>query len=131
MLILDTCAIIFDSLDPVRLGKKATVAISEGDAAGSLACSDISLWEMAMLISKGRLDPGIEAQKFIQLVLTARNIKVLPITPQIAAKSAEPDFCPHGDPADRIIAATTILHRSRLVTSDQKLATVAGLNVVW
>jgi PIN domain nuclease of toxin-antitoxin system len=107
------------------------VAIAQADDSGTLACSDISLWEIAMLISKGRLDPGTDAQKFIQLVLVARNIKVLPITPEIAARSAQPDFCPHGDPADRLIAATTILHKSKLVTSDQKLATVAGLHIIW
>jgi predicted nucleic acid-binding protein len=30
-----------------------------------------------------------------------------------------------------LIAATTILHKSKLVTSDQKLATVADLHIVW
>lgn len=131
MLILDTCALVFDSLDPARLSKKAAAAIAQADDAGTLACCDISLWEIAMLVSKGRLDPGTDVQKFIQLVLAARNIKVLPITPEITARSAHADFCPHGDPADRLIAATTILHKSKLVTSDQKLATVAGLHIVW
>lgn len=131
MLILDTCAIVFDSLDPERLGKKAKAAIAHADDAGSLACCDISLWEIAMLVAKGRLDPGTDAQNFIQLVLAARNINVLPITPEIAAKSAQVDFCPHGDPADRLIAASTLLNKSKLVTSDRKLASVAGLHIVW
>lgn len=131
MLILDTCAIVFDSLDPGRLSKKAAAAIAQADNAGTLSCCDISLWEIAMLVSKGRLNPGTGSQNFIRLVLAARNITVLPITPEIAARSAQPDFCPHGDPADRIIAASTILHKAKLVTSDQKLATVAGLHIVW
>ena len=131
MLILDTCALVFDSLDPIRLSKKAAEAIAQAHDAGTLACCDISLWEIAMLVSKRRLDPGTDSQKFIQLILAARNIKVLPITAEIAAKSALPEFCPHGDPADRIIAASTILHKAKLVTSDQKLATVIGLQIVW
>lgn len=131
VLILDTCAMIFDSLDPDRLSKKAAAAIAQADTAGTLACCDISLWEIAMLIAKGRLDPGTDSQKFINLVLAARNIKVLPITPEIAVKSSQPDFCPHGDPADRIIAASTLLHKSKLVTSDQKLTAVAGLQIIW
>ena len=131
MLILDTCALVFDSLDPARLSKKAAAAIAQADDAGTLACCDISLWEIAMLVSKGRLDPGTDSQKFILLVLAARNIKVLPITPEIAVRSAQSDICPHGDPADRLIAASTILHKSKLVTSDRKLATVAGLHIVW
>lgn len=131
VLILDTCALVFDSLAPERLSKKGAAAIIQADDSGKLACCDISLWEIAMLISKRRIDPGTNAQKFIQLVLAARNIKVLPITAEIAARSAMADFCPHGDPADRIIAASTILHKSKLVTSDQKLTTVAGLQIVW
>jgi len=131
VLILDTCALVFDSLAPVRLSKKATAAITQADDTGTLACCDISLWEIAMLISKGRLDPGTNAQEFIQLILAARKIEIIPITPIIAAKSVLSEFCPHGDPADRIIAASTVIHKAKLVTSDRKLATVAGLQIVW
>jgi len=131
VLILDTCALVFDALEPSRLSKKTAAAIAQADDAGTLACCDISLWEIAMLVAKRRLDPGTDAQKFMQLILAARNIKVLPITPEIAAKSSQPDFCPHGDPADRIIAASTILHKAKLVTSDQKLTTVTRLHIVW
>jgi PIN domain nuclease of toxin-antitoxin system len=131
VLILDTCALVIDSLAPVRLGKKATAAIAQADDAGTLACCDISLWEIAMLISKGRLDPGTNAQEFIELVLSARKIEIIPITPAIAAKSVLSEFCPHGDPADRIIAASAVIRKAKLVTSDRKLATVAGLQIVW
>lgn len=131
MLLLDTCAMVFDALDPVRLSKKAALAISTADDGGTLACCDISLWEIAMLIEKKRLDPGTDTQTFINLVLAARNIKVLPITPEIAARSAQPELCPHGDPADRIIAATALLNKTKLVTSDRKLTTIAGLHIVW
>jgi antitoxin ChpS len=79
--------------------------------AGTLACCDSSLWEVAMLVSKRRLNSGTDSQKFIQLILAARNIKVLPITAEIAARSTLPEFYPHDDPADRIIAASTILHK--------------------
>jgi PIN domain nuclease of toxin-antitoxin system len=131
VLILDTCAIVFDSLDPDRLSKKAAASIAQAETAGTLACCDISLWEIAMLVAKGRLDPGTDSQKYINLVLAARSIRVLPITPEIAAKSTQRDFCPHGDPADRLIAASALLHKTKLVTSDQKLASVAGLQIIW
>lgn len=131
MLILDTCALIFDALTPERLSAKASAAIKQADKAGRLACADISLWEIAMLISKGRIDPGTDPKTFIQLVLAARAIKVQPVTPEIAAKSAQTNFCSHGDPADRLIAATAMLSKARLVTSDKKLADVSGLQIVW
>lgn len=131
MLILDTCALIFDALTPERLSSKASTAIKQADKAGKLACADISLWEIAMLTTKGRIDPGTDPKTFIQLMLAARAIRVLPITPDIAAKSVLADFCPHGDPADRLIAATTMLHKARLVTSDKKLTTVNEIQIIW
>ncbi|MDF1581036.1 MAG: type II toxin-antitoxin system VapC family toxin [Desulfuromonadales bacterium] len=131
MLILDTCALIFDALDPDRLSKKATTAIIQADAAGKLACCDISFWEIAMRMAKGRLDPGTNVQEFIELILAARKIVVIPTTPEIAVKSALAEIFPHNDPADRLIAATTLIHKAKLVTSDLKLATIPGLQVIW
>jgi len=58
MLVLDTCALIFDALAPKRLSRAAAAAIASGESANALACCDISLWEIAMLIKHGRLAPG-------------------------------------------------------------------------
>lgn len=131
MLILDTCVLVFDALDPNRLSKSAVAAIAQAEESGTLACCDISLWEIAMLVSKGRLDPGTDARTFIKLALEARQIEVLPISAEIAAQSATPDFCAHGDPADRLIASTAIFHKAQLVTPDRKLSKIAVLNVIW
>lgn len=131
MFLLDTCALIFDALSPERLSKRAETAIGNGDDQGILACSAISLWEIAMLIAKGRLDPGIDALGFINLLLAARRLQVLQITPEIAVASADAGLFVHGDPADRIIAATAFIHKARLITCDQHLAKVKGLSILW
>lgn len=53
MSVLDTCALIFDALAPDKQSKKALRAIEQGKKHGELACCDISLWEIAMLVQKG------------------------------------------------------------------------------
>ena len=53
MILLDTCVLVFDALAPERLSTEALRAIEEGEENGSLACCDISLWEIAMLVSQG------------------------------------------------------------------------------
>ena len=130
MLVLDTCALIYDALSPKSLSRKAAKAITKGDEDGVLACSDISLWEIAMLISKGRLDPGTDALTFLRLLHSARQIRVILITPEIAACASSSLFV-HGDPADRIIAATAIVYKAELVTCDRHLSEVKGLRVIW
>ncbi len=131
MVILDTCAMIFDALTPDRLSTKAKNAIDEGEGKKNLACSDISLWEVAMLIKKGRLNPGTDGLSFISLMLSARGVRVLPIKPDIAYIAASHSGFVHSDPADRIIAATTIHHKGILVTCDNHLRSVKELNIIW
>lgn len=71
MILLDTCALIFDALTPERLTDGARKALNCGEAAGTLACADISLWEIAMLASKGRPNPGTDSASFCRLTLDA------------------------------------------------------------
>ena len=83
-----------------------------------------------MLIDRGRLDPGMDARQFLDDVLAARLIDVLPISAEIAVLSQSAEFS-HGDPADRLIAATALLHRAPLVTSDSRLRKVKSIVTVW
>lgn len=131
MIILDTCALIFDALAPGKLSNKALLAVEKGDEQGLLACSDISLWEISMLIKKGRLDPGTDTISFINLALSARKIKVMPITPNIAYMSSFHKSFVHHDPADRLIAATTIHYKGALVTCDGLLRNIKELSTIW
>lgn len=120
MILLDTCAIIFDALSPQRLSPKSRHAIEDATRRTTLAVSDISLWEIAMLIEKKRLDTGTDTLSFLETVLAARRIEVKAITPPIAARATTLSL-PHGDPADRIILATAIIYNATLITSDRHL----------
>ena len=131
MLVLDTCALIFDALQPEKLTARAARAIKQAEDSGQLACSDISLWEIAMLIQKNRINPGTDCKTFLQLILDARKITVLPITSEIASISVSHAGFAHFDPADRIIAAAALHHKAKLVTSDKRLHAVPGLEIMW
>ncbi len=130
MVVLDTNALIFDALQPKRLTPRALRAIETASARGDIACSDISLWEIAMLVAKSRLDPGAELTQFLHDMIQARGLRVLPITPEIAALAQSAQFT-HGDPADRIISATALYHQAKLVTADARLRKLKTLEVVW
>jgi PIN domain nuclease of toxin-antitoxin system len=85
VIICDTHVLVFDALAPARLSAKARRRLKDAESAGQLACADISLWEIAMLIAKRRLQIDEESGSFIQAVLDARGYRVLPITAEIAA----------------------------------------------
>ena len=131
MILLDTCAIIFAALTPEKLTPKAAKEIMCGIETRNLNCCDISLWEIAMLISRGRLKPAADSRTFISRVLTAYNLTVLPITPEIAVLSADERLFPHKDPCDRLIGATALHHKMPLITSDANLHALPGLKIIW
>ena len=126
MVVLDTHVLIHDALTPARLSRRVKRLLDTQP----LACSDISLWEVAMLIAKGRLAVDAEAEQFLEDIIRSRNIRVLPITPQIAALAQSAEFR-HADPADRIIAATAIAHNARLISADARLRRLTSVGVVW
>ena len=130
MIVLDTHALVYDALSPKRLSARARKAIEAAAQGSQLACSDISLWEIAMLISRGRLDPAMDARQFLDDVVAARSIQVLPITAEIAVLS-QSDVFAHGDPADRLIAATAQSFRASLVTSDERLRALKAISTIW
>jgi PIN domain nuclease of toxin-antitoxin system len=129
LILLDTCTLVYDALTPSRLSAAAFQAIEEANQDGHLACSDITLWEIAMLIAHRRIDPGTDAATFIRLALDARGITVLPITPEIAHRSAVLNL--HGDPAGRLIAATAIEHGATLLTPDRMLRESNLVTTLW
>ena len=130
MIVLDTHALVFDARAPSSLSARARKAIETAFADRELACSDISLWEIAMLIAHGRLDPAMDARAFLDDMIAARHIRVLPISAEIAVLSQSDQFA-HGDPADRLIAATARLHQAALVTSDAKLRKLGNVTTIW
>ena len=130
MIVLDTHALIYDALTPARLSARARKAIALAFTDRELACSDISLWEIAMLIAHKRLNPVMDARQFLDDMIAARHVRVLPITAEIAVLS-QFDIFSHGDPADRLIAATARLHRAALITSDAKLRKLKEITTIW
>ena len=96
-------------------------AIDEAAAAGNLLISAITVWEVAMLLSKGRLELYSPVEDWIRTALATPGLSVAPVTPEIAIESCNlpPPF--HGDPADRIIVATARKIGARLLTRDRKL----------
>lgn len=131
MIILDTCALIFDALTPEKLTSNAKKAIIHADKNNQLFCCDISLWEIAMLIQKKRLDPATDAESFMRLLFQARQLQLLSITLEIAVLSATCQAYKHFDSADRLIAASAMSHNAKLITSDKHLHNIQGLSIIW
>lgn len=131
MILLDTCAIVWDALEPKKISTKAKKAIVSADKQNALIISDISIWEIAMLVKKGRIEIETTSAHFINLYLQSRNISVKSISPEIAELSVNFGDEINNDPADRIIGATSIIHNARLVTADTNLKNCDLIDTLW
>jgi PIN domain nuclease of toxin-antitoxin system len=83
--------------------------------------SDISLWEVATLVSLGRLAVTMPLREWLESAAAPPLVQRCPISPAVAAAvAALPDDF-HRDPADRIIIATAQVHGATLLTRDKRI----------
>lgn len=100
---------------PIR--KKINAAIQQN----TIAIAAISLWEIGMLESKNRITLGMPCLEWINKSIELTCLQVLPLTPTIAVESCSLPGSFHGDPADRLIIATSRVEGATLITRDDKI----------
>jgi PIN domain nuclease of toxin-antitoxin system len=87
---------------------------------GTAIVPAISVWEVAMLASKGRIDLQPDAERWVRENLRP-PVRLEPLHPEISIESCRlEDF--HGDPADRLIVATALVLGVPLITADRAIA---------
>jgi len=128
---VDTHIIIWDALKPELLTSKAKRAIENANQTEGIIFCDISLWEIAMLMKKKRIEIDATYLEFINLVKTSNKYIFQGITPEIAELSARLPRDINLDPTDRVIAATSIITSSKLVTADKNLRQSKIVKTIW
>lgn len=108
MLNLDTHILIFALNGELRPAEQALLAQNRWSVAA------IVLWELAKLVDLGRVDMDLD-DRDISRVLS--RIHVWPLDLAVARASTRLDF--ESDPADQLIAATSVVHNIPLLTRDR------------
>ena len=117
MIVLDTSALVFWTLDRDRLSRTAAQAIADAD---HIILSSISIWEIGIKAKKEKLFIPISIQEFTDKLEQIDRLDILPVDVQTWIKNIELEW-DHRDPADRTIVATASLHACSLVTSDSAI----------
>jgi PIN domain nuclease of toxin-antitoxin system len=129
VLLLDSHVVVWIVADARRLSRPAASAIRRARQDGGLAVSAITMWELAWLLTRRRIQAYGTIEVSVRLLL--EGLTILPITPEIAALAAQfPDDYPR-DPADRIIGATARAEGLMLVTRDENIRHSPLLKTVW
>jgi PIN domain nuclease of toxin-antitoxin system len=130
MIVLDTHAWIWHLADPAKLSRRGRALIADERENRRLRVSSISVWELLMLLKKGRLELSLSPSAFLQRAQRLSCIDCIPIDNDIARVSADlPDI--HEDPADRLILAAASELGCAVLSKDGRLAASGTLPVAW
>ncbi len=128
MIVLDTATWIWRASDPRRLTKSTRRAIDQTEHA---LVSAISVWEVAMLVAKRRIQLDRPIERWVDIALALPGIQLAPLEPAIAVRSTKLPGEFHPDPADRIIVATALENAAALITPDDRIRTYPHVQSVW
>ena len=96
---------------------------------GGIAISAITLWELAWLMTNGRLDISGTVEAFVEEI--AARTAIRPITPKIAVLANQFSSSYPGDPRDRLIGATALVEGIPLITKDRNIRSCKQLKTIW
>ena len=122
--LIDTNAVLWTIARSKRLSARARAII--GDAGHPLLVSAVSLWEVAIKHSSGKLRVPADLSRRLAAL---RQVELLPISP-LHAEAVGTLPWHHRDPFDRMLVAQAIVERVPVISSDPALAQY-GVDVIW
>ncbi|MBM3833191.1 MAG: type II toxin-antitoxin system VapC family toxin [Verrucomicrobia bacterium] len=125
--LLDTSVWFMLSQEPERLPDKC-VQLAQTQAELGLSC--VSLREIAWKQAQGKLDLGKPLLAWFSTALTPQ-IRLLTITPEVAADSAALPQFPNKDPYDQIIVATARQNKLTIISNDDAWKNYAGARILY
>ena len=131
MILLDTHVLVWLVGQPEKLSKAATSAIRRARSSGGLSIADVTIWELALLLSRGVLQSGGTVENTLRNLLGRSGVSIKPITPEIAALATQFPIDYPRDPIDRLIGATARAEGLALVTRDEGIRKSPLLKTIW
>jgi PIN domain nuclease of toxin-antitoxin system len=108
-------------LESKKLSREQLRVLDEAERRAVPVCaSAITLLEIALLASEGRLRSNTSADTVFDQLRANPGFQVLPVSYEIASEVAALGPALR-DPMDRVIVATARIHGLRLLTSDQRI----------
>lgn len=105
--------------DAERLPASSVKKIDEARKEKGLLISAISVWEIGILHSKGRIQLSAPLRDWVNKALEPAGISLITLDADTAVESTLLPGEPHGDPANRFLIATARLKSAVLATRDQ------------
>jgi PIN domain nuclease of toxin-antitoxin system len=119
--LLDTHAWLWWVEGDRRLQRRVRDTLDRLPQEGRPYLSAISLWEVAMLVERGRVVFSVSLSEWLAAAAHPRSVRIIPISSKIAAQTADLPVTFHRDPADRLIVASCRVLGLPLLTRDVRI----------
>jgi PIN domain nuclease of toxin-antitoxin system len=120
--LLDTHVVIWWLTDDRKLSTSHGKLLDRAERSGSpVGISALSLWEIAKLVERGRVDLTQSLDDCLEQLETSAFVSILPLSARIAIESTRLGTRFHADPIDQLIAATARCMGLTLLTVDQRI----------
>ena len=119
--LLDTHALVWWVDGSKKLSRHQHRATERAASTGGLFVSEISFWEITMLVEARKLTLREPIDEWLERAAAAPAVERIGITPTVAREVASLSTTRSWDPADRIIVATARVLGASLVTSDSRI----------
>jgi PIN domain nuclease of toxin-antitoxin system len=131
MILVDTQALSWMVRHPDKLSPSARRALEKESRSSGLSISSVTLLELAQMAASGKIRIYQPPAEWLRAIVRESGLGVREITTEIADVAAylPPDF--PGDSFDRVIAATAIVERVPLVTSDARIRESRVVRTIW
>jgi PIN domain nuclease of toxin-antitoxin system len=127
--VLDTCALIWWSLDPDKLSQRAKAACQQMETEKNGLVPSTAIWEIAIKVKNHKLDLGINIDDYTATLKKSNVVRIVPIDEQIWLESVKLEW-EHRDPVDRVVVAVAKKNQAAIITADRKIASFYSL-VIW
>jgi PIN domain nuclease of toxin-antitoxin system len=120
--LLDTHVMVWWLTDDRKLSKGHAKLLERSERSGApIGLSAISLWEIAKLVERGRIELTQSVDDSLEQLETSAFVTVLPLTGRVAVESTRLGGRFHSDPIDQLIVATARCHGLTLLTVDERI----------
>ena len=131
MIIIDTHIWLWLLHDPTQLSNAAQEQIEIEEPQNGILVSAISVWEIAVKSSLGKLALSLQIDDWYALAKTHSGIVIEPLNPADAISSTQLPGDFHKDPADRIIVAMARRYNVPLITCDNNILKYPHVKTIW
>ena len=131
MIVLDTHALVWWFTGAPGLSARAKRVIRSATRHGQLVASAISVFEIATAVRRERIKFGVALDQWLNDLRALPELRLEPVTADIAYLAGTLERSLPGDPADRIIVATAMTLQTKLVTADDRLRQSQKVGTVW